>query len=178
MKRATLYDLNEELRTAIENLVDMDTGEISEEGDLALEAIGLARAEKVEAYAVVIRELEGESEMYDKEMKRMRGRRDQVRRKVRGLESRLLQNLERGEEVKGRVFRVISFPTTQVQIGAEIESEEGIKTHVPLHCQKKTDPVPAYLTVDKAACKKWLKAHPEESIVGVELAETATLQIK
>lgn len=66
---SSLYDINTQIEELTNKLVDEETGEINEEIFEQLEQLDMDKKEKIENYGIVIKNIKGEIEALDSEIK-------------------------------------------------------------------------------------------------------------
>lgn len=151
-----LYEINE----AIEQCVDMETGEVLDEA--ALDALKMERNEKIRNIAAYIVNLKAEAKALKERADQFTARKKAAENKAASLEKYLSNQLD-GENWKDNDFKV-TFRTTQY---VNPVNEEAI----PAEWWKHAEPV-----LMKEEIKKALKSGAV--IPGVELAERQTMSVK
>lgn len=156
-----LFEINAAIETAFMNCVDPETGEVI--GDTAeLDALQIARDEKIENLALFIKNLKAEAAAIREEEKRLADRRRAAENRSEWLKDYLTKNLG-GER--------FSSP----RVAVSFRRSESVKIDdlwkIPDQYMRYKDPEP-----DKTMIKKALKEG--ETIEGVELVETQNIQIR
>lgn len=158
-----LYQINEELKKAIEESVDTETGEILDY--TRIRELQIARDEKREAVALYIKNLLSDAKAIDEEIKALTVRKKAKSNRVENLKQYLAQDLQDNGLNKFETSKVaLSFRKSQV---LEITSTKNI----PPEFFKQSEPV-----LDKMALKKELKAGFIYD--GVALIDKQNIQIK
>lgn len=158
----TLYELNKQIEEAVENgFVDAETGEILD--DSALNDLQMARDEKIENIAIMIKNYKAEAEAIKAEKMNLAKRQQVMENRAEWLKRYLASNLDPGEKVT-TPRASISWRKSET-----VEVEDIWK--IPDQYLKRRDPDP-----DKTAIKAALKAG--EQITGAMLVTKNNLQIK
>lgn len=159
----TLYEIQDNIRKAIEQGFDEETGEIFDAD--ALETLELQRDEKIENIALYIKDLKAEAEAIKAEKMNLAKRQQTAENHAESLKRYLTKCLD-GEKFKtARV--AISYRKSET-----VEFIDGFDINLlPDQYQRKRDP-----EADKTALKDALKAG--EEIHGVYLAEHNNTIIK
>lgn len=159
----TLYEIQDNIRKAIEQGFDEETGEIFDAD--ALEALELQRDEKIETIALYIKDLKAEADAIKTEKMNLAKRQQTAENHAESLKRYLTKCLD-GEKFKtARV--AISYRKSET-----VEFIDGFDINLlPDQYQRKRDP-----EADKTALKDALKAG--EEIYGVYLAEHNNTIIK
>ncbi len=155
-----LYELNQAVEEAFYNSMDPETGEILNSDEL--DALTLARDEKVENIALFIKNLKAEAEAIKAEEKRLSERRKTCENRAEWLKGYLQKNLD-GEKFKTAKVS-ISYRKTQSVNVTDIWK-------IPTEFLKIADPTP-----DKVAIKEALKAG--KAMEGAELVDNISMTIK
>lgn len=158
----TLYDINKQIEEAVENgFVDAETGEILD--DSALNELQMARDEKIENIAIMIKNYKAEAEAIKAEKMNLAARQQTMENRAEWLKRYLASNLDPGEKV--------STPRASIswRKSETVEVEDIWK--IPDQYLKRRDPDP-----DKTAIKAALKAG--EQVTGAMLVTKNNLQIK
>lgn len=159
----TLYEIQDNIRKAIEQGFDEETGEILDTN--ALEALEIQRDEKIENIALFIKNLKAEAEAIKAEKMNLARRQQNAESKAESLK-RYLTNCLGGEKFFSPKV-AISYRKSQT-----VEFIDGFDVNqLPEQYQRKADP-----EADKTALKDALKAG--EEIYGVYLAEHNNTIIK
>ena len=157
----TLYQINEQLRNAIEFGCDPETGEIIDTA--AMEALEMARDEKIENICLYIKDLKAEAVALDNEKKALEARKAAAEKKSDSL-SRYLQAMLDGEKFK-TARCAVSYRKTQA---VNIVDETLIPNE---YLRFKTTSAP-----DKTAIKDAIKAGKD--VPGAMLEERQSMTIK
>lgn len=162
---ANLFDISRALMDAWENAVDPETGEISEEGMLAIECLQMDQQAKRENIACWVKNLRSDAEALKTESKAMTDRAKAAERKADSLTRYLAADLD-GER----------FQTPKVAVSwrrsVAVEIDEAEVPELPeQYLRTKTTIEP-----DKTAIKEALKAG--EIIEGCRLVERNNISIK
>lgn len=158
-----LYQINEELKKAIEESVDTETGEILDY--TRIRELQIARDEKREAVALYIKNLQSDAKAIDEEIKALTVRKKAKSNRADNLKQYLAQDLQDSGLNKFETSKVaLTFRKSQV---LEVTSTENI----PPEFFRQSEPV-----LDKMALKKELKAGFIYD--GVALVDKQNLQIK
>ena len=156
----TLYEINTSITNAIEHGCDTETGEIISADEL--DALQIAREEKIENIGLLIKNLNAEAAALKAEKDAFAARQKSAENRVEWLKRYLANNLN------GETFKTSRIAMSWRKSDAvEIQSMES----VPEAYMKYKDPEP-----DKMAIKKALKAG--ECVPGCVLVEKNNLQIK
>ena len=159
----TLYKINEELKRAIEESVDTETGEILDY--TRINELKIARDEKREAVALYIKNLLSDAKAIDEEIKALTVRKKAKSNRADNLKQYLAQDLQDSGLNKFETAKVVlTFRKSQV---LEVKSIKNI----PPEFFKQAEPI-----LDKMALKKELKAGFIYD--GVALIEKQNIQIK
>lgn len=153
---ATLYEINEEIM----NCVDMETGEVIDEGKLA--DLQIAFADKVEGVACWIKNLLSDANAIKEEERSLCARRKVCENKAESLKKYLSCALD-GQKFKTSKVSISYRKSESVQVSdASLLDADYLKYAEP--------------TVDKTKVKQALKAGVE--LQGVQLVESQNIQIK
>lgn len=158
-----LYQINEELKKAIEESVDTETGEILDY--TRIKELQIARDEKREAVALYIKNLLSDAKAIDEEIKALTVRKKAKSNRAENLKQYLAQDLQDSGLNKFETAKVVlTFRKSQV---LEVKSIKNI----PPEFFKQAEPI-----LDKMALKKELKAGFVYD--GVALIDKQNIQIK
>ena len=157
----TLYEINAQLEQAFLDCIDPETGEITGETD-ALDALTIARDEKVENVALYIKNLNAEADAIKAEADKLTARYRTAKNHAERLKNYLMGNLD-GEKFKTPRVSISWRRTKSVQIN-DIDK-------LPDDCLRFKDPEP-----DKRLIK--LALEEGRPIEGAELVENASMIIK
>ncbi len=155
-----LYEIKQEFEKAIEECVDMETGEII--NPTRLDELNMVLTDKRENVALYIKNLSAEVKAIDEEAKNLTNRKRVLNNKVEGLKKYLADNLEGHKFETAKV--VVSFRKSEQ---LEINSIE----HIPAEYLISQEP-----KIDKVALKKSIKQGIE--INGVQIITKQNIQIK
>lgn len=155
-----LYEIKQEFEKAIEECVDMETGEII--NPTRLDKLNMVLTDKRENVALYIKNLSAEAKAIDEEAKNLTNRKRVLNNKVEGLKKYLADNLEGHKFETAKV--VVSFRKSEQ---LEINSIEHIPTEYLISQEPK---------IDKVALKKSIKQGAV--INGVQIITKQNIQIK
>lgn len=155
-----LYEIKQEFEKAIEECVDMETGEII--NPTRLDELNMVLTDKRENVALYIKNLSAEAKAIDEEAKNLTNRKRVLNNKVEGLKKYLADNLEGHKFETAKV--VVSFRKSEQ---LEINSIE----HIPAEYLISQEP-----KIDKVALKNSIKQGIE--INGVQIITKQNIQIK
>ena len=155
-----LYEIKQEFEKAIEECVDMETGEII--NPARLDELNMVLTDKRENVALYIKNLSAEVKAIDEEAKNLTNRKRVLNNKVEGLKKYLADNLEGHKFETAKV--VVSFRKSEQ---LEINSIEHIPTEYLISQEPK---------IDKVALKNSIKQGIE--INGVQIITKQNIQIK
>lgn len=155
-----LYEIKQDFEKAIEECVDMETGEII--NPTRLDELNMVLTDKRENVALYIKNLSAEAKAIDEEAKNLTNRKRVLNNKVEGLKKYLADNLEGHKFETAKV--VVSFRKSEQ---LEINSIEHIPTEYLISQEPK---------IDKVALKKSIK----QGVVinGVQIITKQNIQIK
>lgn len=168
----TLFEINEQLRNALENLEVDENGCISDEAMETIAKLNEAKDIKYEGIALKIKEWKVEAQALDEEAKRLKKRAEVVSNKAERLKEYLSMNLR--SEDAGKDPKEIKFNTTKVAISFRTSETTMIEdeTKIPDAFMKeiiKTEP-------DKTAIKEAIKNG--QAVEGAYLQTKYNIQIK
>ena len=167
-----LYEIDAELLTLFESMIDPETGEINEDFRTQYDALEMEREKKLDSWAWYLKNLKADIAAA-KDVQR------QITERIRGMERRLdtsKQNLQ--EYLNGEKFRsatnTVSYRTTDA-----VELSEGFRDLdpseyidiIPLEYLRYKDP-----EINKELAKKALK--DGEQIPGLQLVQKASMIVK
>lgn len=155
-----LYEIKQEFEKAIEECVDMETGEII--NPTRLDELNMVLTDKRENVALYIKNLSAEAKAIDEEAKNLTNRKRVLNNKVEGLKKYLADNLEGHKFETAKV--VVSFRKSEQ---LEINSIEHIPTEYLISQEPK---------IDKVALKKSIKQGAV--INGVQIITKQNIQMK
>lgn len=155
---ATLYQLTDDLQI-IQNMIEEGVEGLED----TLESIELALEDKLEGYAMVIRNVESDVDGLDKEIKRLQERKQMLKNGIERMKNNMQYSLASTglRKVQTPKFTVILRKSTAVHIDDE--------SRIPEEFFKVTK------IISRAELTKRLK---EEEIEGARLVENESLQIK
>lgn len=158
-----LYEISNAIVEAYNSAIDAETGEIIDEAALAaLDALEMARDEKVENIACWIKDINAEAAAIKTEKQALAARQAAAERKAESLK-RYVQNALAGETFKSAKVAISYRKSESVQIAEGAMLPEKYLTYV--------EPTP-----NKVELKKALKAG--EIIEGATLVTNSNMQIK
>ncbi len=162
-KKVSLYELDQTIRTILENgfMIDEETGEYRGAEDL--ESLGIERATKIENVATYVKELEAFSEKLSEESKRYAERAKAYANKADRIREYLIGSMQEAGEK--------TFETVKIKLG--LRSSQRVETDETLpneYIVAKVSTAP-----DKVKIKNDLKAGIE--IPGAKLVTAYFLQI-
>lgn len=155
-----LYEIKQDFEKAIEECVDMETGEII--NPTRLDELNMVLTDKRENVALYIKNLSAEAKAIDEEAKNLTNRKRVLNNKIEGLKKYLADNLEGHKFETAKV--VVSFRKSEQ---LEINSTE----HIPAEYLISQEP-----KIDKVALKKSIKQGAV--INGVQVITKQNIQIK
>lgn len=155
-----LYEIKQEFEKAIEECVDMETGEII--NPTRLDELNMVLTDKRENVALYIKNLSAEAKAIDEEAKNLTNRKRVLNNKVEGLKKYLADNLEGHKFETAKV--VVSFRKSEQ---LEINSIKHIPTEYLISQEPK---------IDKVALKNSIKQGAV--INGVQVITKQNIQIK
>lgn len=124
----TLYEISADIRKMLQEgfVCDEETGELLFDGSEGLQALQMAREQKVLAIAKVMKETQNELEAFEVERKalakRMIARAAAMERKIEWLQRCLQQNVAEGEKLNDGIIALSWRKTTSVEIAVAVES--------------------------------------------------------
>lgn len=165
----TLFEINEAIEKALENAIDIETGEIDfEKYEAEIEALGIAREEKIKNTALLVLNLRAEAKMQEEQEKKFRERKQALQNK----EKRILERLQ--FDLKGENFKctevVISYRKSKSVEITDAEAFEDYSNMFPAFRK------PIKIEADKTAIKEAIAKGV--AIPGCELVEKSNIQIK
>lgn len=164
-----LYEINREIEDILENSIDMETGEISEDAIERLNALQMERDAKVENIALWHKDLMAEAKAISDEIKALQERKKSLEKKMDWQESYLTFALD-GQKYESPKVAITYRKSQAVEI---YDMDRFIEDH-------KDDPdvvnVKVEWSANKTNIKKMLKEGQE--IDGAVLVERQNMQIK
>lgn len=155
-----LYKIKEELKDAINECVDMETGEILDSE--RLNDLNMALSEKRENIGLYIKNLSCDSKAIDEEIKNLTARKKSINNKIDWLKSYLASDLQGNKFETARV--VISFRKSE-------QLEVNTIEHIPAEYLIIQNP-----KIDRTGLKKLIKQGTV--IDGVQIITKQNIQIK
>lgn len=165
----TLYEINKAIENALENSIDLETGEIDfEKYEAEIEALGIAREEKIKNTALLILNLRAEAKMQEEQEKKFKERKQALQNK----EKRILERLQ--FDLNGETFKctevVISYRKSKgVEITNDVDFEAFALEH-PEYIK------PVKIEANKTAIKEAIAKGV--TIPGCKIFEKENMQIK
>lgn len=161
-----LYDIDRGIEDAIERAFDPETGELIDEQALEeLEALQVAREQKIEGVALWVKNLTAEADALEKEERVFAARKRAARNKVERLKSYLTASLS-GEKFKTDKVSISYRSSESVAVSEALDVSSLDERYLRI-------PAPE---LDKTAVKEALKAG--EVIEGLSLQKKVSIQIK
>ena len=165
----TLYEINQEIESVLENAIDMETGEISEEALQKINELQMAKDVKVENVALWHKNLLAESKAITEEIRNLQARKKSLESKLKWQESYLEYALQ-GSKFESPKVAITYRKSTAVEIA---DVARFIEEH-------KDDPDLVATKVDYLPNKTQIKAmlNDGQVIDGATLVEHQNMQIK
>lgn len=160
-----LYEINADIDTLIESCIDPETGEVIEDLDERLNELTIARAEKIENLAFVIKNYKAEAEKLDKFKKQVDARLKAYTNNIERLKRYLASCMNDGEKFKSTMNSIYFMHTKSVNVSdAFFAAEENEQ----------------YMRVKKEANKDAIKTALDagETVAGAELVENISLVVR
>lgn len=162
-----LYEIANEYRTALDSLVNEETGELDEQAIACLNGITTSLEEKGVAVASYIRNIEADRKALEDERKRLAARQEALEARIDWMKGYLQQNME------ACGIKEISCPYFSVKLkkcppSVHLTDEES----VPDVYRKRKETV----TIDRVKIKQDIQAGV--IVTGAELRQGNTIQIK
>jgi len=165
----TLYEINQEIESVLENAIDLETGEISEEALQKINELQIAKDAKVENVALWHKNLIAESKAIADEIKALQERKKSIEKKLEWQE-RYLELALQGQKFETAKVQISYRKSQAVEIDDLDKFIVGYKDNPDL-VTVKIDYAP-----NKTEIKKMLKEGQE--IMGAVLVERQNMQIK
>ena len=160
----TLYEINQAIIDLYDNMVEPETGEVSDDFEHLLDMLDMARGEKIENIGLLIKDLKAESEAIKAEVKKLQDRARAAENKAERLKNYLAYNLG------GEGFRTpkvaISFRNTQ-----SVEVEPEAWQFLPDKYLRKKDPEPDKKAIGDALKKGY-------AVPGCKLVDNRSMIIR
>lgn len=164
----TLFEINEAIQKALENAIDTETGEIDfEKYEAEIEALGIAREEKIKNTALYILNLRAEAQAVAEQEKKFKERKQALQNKEKRILERLKFDLN-GESFNGTEV-VVSYRKSK---GVEITDAEAFEDFSNLFPKYRKE---IKIEPDKTAIKKALAEG--EVIPGCAIVERQNIQV-
>ena len=165
----TLYEINHEIESVLENAIDLETGEISEEALQRINELQMAKDVKVENVALWHKNLLAESKAITEEIRNLQARNKSLESKLKWQESYLEYALQ-GSKFESPKVAITYRKSTAVEIA---DVARFIEEH-------KDDPDLVATKVDYLPNKTQIKAllNDGQVIDGATLVEHQNMQIK
>ena len=165
----TLYEINHEIESVLENAIDLETGEISEEALQKINELQMAKDVKVENVALWHKNLLAESKAITEEIRNLQARKKSLESKLKWQESYLEYALQ-GSKFESPKVAITYRKSTAVEIA---DVARFIEEH-------KDDPDLVATKVDYLPNKTQIKAllNDGQVIDGATLVEHQNMQIK
>lgn len=165
----TLYEINHEIESVLENAIDLETGEISEEALQRINELQMAKDVKVENVALWHKNLLAESKAITEEIRNLQARKKSLESKLKWQESYLEYALQ-GSKFESPKVAITYRKSTAVEIA---DVARFIEEH-------KDDPDLVATKVDYLPNKTQIKAllNDGQVIDGATLVEHQNMQIK
>ncbi len=166
---ASIYEINKEIESVLENAIDLETGEITEEAIQRLNELQLAKDTKVENVALWHKNLIAESKAIADEIKALQDRKKSIEKKLEWQE-RYLEWALNGQKYESPKVAITYRKSTAVEIP---DMDEFIRDY-------KGNPDLVTIKVDYAPNKTNIKALLKDGheIEGAWLVERQNMQIK
>ena len=156
----TLYEINQSILDALNRAIDPETGELLDCSEI--DSLQVERQDKLEAYALLVKNLDAESKAIREEEKSLAVRRQQKERTIESLKQTLSMELD-GQKLETSRVKVSWRKSQSVNVSDwKLLTEEFLRF---------SDPKP-----DLTAIKESLKQGFE--VDGAELVENQNIQIK
>lgn len=160
-----LYNIQQEYISLAEQIIDND-GLLSEEMEAALQINKDQLENKSQCYGFIVRQLEGECDMIDNEIKRL-----EAMKKSRG---KTVDRLKESVSKAMQLYEIDKIETPTIKIS--FRKSESIEIEEESLIDEKYMTVKTTKTPDKKAIKEAIKAG--EIVLGVTLKENQNIQFK
>ena len=163
--KLSLYNIQQEYISLAEQIIDND-GLLSEEMEAALQINKDQLENKSQCYGFIVRQLEGECDMIDNEIKRL-----EAMKKSRG---KTVDRLKESVSKAMLLYEIDKIETPTIKIS--FRKSESIEIEEESLIDEKYMTVKTTKTPDKKAIKEAIKAG--EIVLGVTLKENQNIQFK
>jgi len=163
--KLSLYNIQQEYISLAESIIDND-GLLSEEMEAALQINKDQLESKSQCYGFIVRQLEGECDMIDNEIKRL-----EAMKKSRG---KTVDRLKESVSKAMQLYEIDKIETPTLKIS--FRKSESIEIEEESLIDEKYMAVKTTKTPDKKAIKEAIKAG--EIVLGVTLKENQNIQFK
>lgn len=163
--KLSLYNIQQEYISVVESIIDND-GLLSEEMEAALQINKDQLENKSQCYGFIVRQLEGECDMIDNEIKRL-----EAMKKSRG---KTVDRLKESVSKAMQLYEIDKIETPTLKIS--FRKSESIEIEEESLIDEKYMTVKTTKTPDKKAIKEAIKAG--EIVLGVTLKENQNIQFK
>ena len=163
--KLSLYNIQQEYISLAESIIDND-GLLSEEMEAALQINKDQLESKSQCYGFIVRQLEGECDMIDNEIKRL-----EAMKKSRG---KTVDRLKESVSKAMQLYEIEKIETPTLKIS--FRKSESIEIEEESLIDEKYMTVKTTKTPDKKAIKEAIKAG--EIVLGVTLKENQNIQFK
>ena len=163
--KLSLYVIQQEYISLAESIIDND-GLLSEEMEAALQINKDQLENKSQCYGFIVRQLEGECDMIDNEIKRL-----EAMKKSRG---KTVDRLKESVSKAMQLYEIDKIETPTIKIS--FRKSESIEIEEESLIDEKYMTVKTTKTPDKKAIKEAIKAG--EIVLGVTLKENQNIQFK
>jgi hypothetical protein len=163
--KLSLYNIQQEYISLAESIIDND-GLLSEEMEAALQINKDQLESKSQCYGFIVRQLEGECDMIDNEIKRL-----EAMKKSRG---KTVDRLKESVSKAMQLYEIDKIETPTLKIS--FRKSESIEIEEESLIDEKYMTVKTTKTPDKKAIKEAIKAG--EIVLGVTLKENQNIQFK
>ena len=163
--KLSLYNIQQEYISLAESIIDND-GLLSEEMEAALQINKDQLENKSQCYGFIVRQLEGECDMIDNEIKRL-----EAMKKSRG---KTVDRLKESVSKAMQLYEIDKIETPTLKIS--FRKSESIEIEEESLIDEKYMTVKTTKTPDKKAIKEAIKAG--EIVLGVTLKENQNIQFK
>lgn len=163
--KLSLYNIQQEYISVVESIIDND-GLLSEEMEAALQINKDQLENKSQCYGFIVRQLEGECDMIDNEIKRL-----EAMKKSRG---KTVDRLKESVSKAMQLYEIDKIETPTLKIS--FRKSESIEIEEESLIDEKYMAVKTTKTPDKKAIKEAIKAG--EIVLGVTLKENQNIQFK
>lgn len=162
----TLFEINEAIAKALENAIDVETGEITDFSEL--EALEIDRQEKIKNTALYILNIRAEAQALEEQERKFKERKQALQNKEKRILDRLKFDLN-GESFKSLEVNISYRKSKSVEITSDVDFEMFAMEH-PEYTK------PIKIEADKTAIKEAITNGIE--IPGCEIVEKQNMQVK